>query len=1156
MSESTRQIVEAIRRELSSARSRLLLARLATGLVVSLGIALLLWLVFAGAEALLWMTSGGRTAAVVAGAILLVLLLGRLVLEPVARLARWLKEPVDDRVADLVEKRVPATRDRLLNLLHLSTGRHTESPGDVVDAAIRMLAEPISTVSFDDAEDFRSTRRALRYAALPALALAIVLLAAPGPFLGATSRLAHPTKAFSKPAPFTLAVQPGDTEVIRGDSLKLVVAVDGEEGVVPEINIRRSGERTITTVRTDARDAGTFAYVEPNIRQDFEYRASADPVVSPWFRVVVVDRPAVRRLRAEVESPAYSGIGKTELPDNVGDVTALPGSRVRLRLDLGGSPTQVAEVVFDDGQRAALDVTGNTAAGEFRLLRTGSYQVRLTSHQGVTSTDPITYRLGLLVDDPPSVVILTPEPVSELADPFEPTLSARLTDDYGIRRMSLMYRLAQSRFGSVQEIFEELPLADFSRRELDQVVEHAWKMRSESGLSPVPGDVVEYFVRVWDNDTFRGYKSADSRIYQFVLPSLAEQYREIEEQSSDTEDGLEELLDKTLEVEERFEELRDELRRKPEADWDDARQLEQIEELQTEVEKGLDDVAAEIEDVARRLEESGLLSEETLDTYQELQRAIEEIQSPELMEALQKLREAMQSMDLQQMQQSMQDFQFNEQQFKERLERALELFKRLQARQVLEETARRAEELARLQEELQQQTRELDEQDGEQPQGDASPADSTEDAEDEIQRQAEELARQQDQAEREMEDIEQRLEDAQDMMEELKGVPTEELEKIRSQLENRDVPEQMRQNAEQLRQQQLKPAMQGQQQMQQQLQQLQQQLSEMQQGMEGRQLQLNAAGLRKALNDVLILSKQQEATMTGVGATAADSPSLRRHARRQTELEEGLKVVADTLRSLAREVPEMSREVQSQTGSAVREMAQATEALADRSARRATGHQKASMMHLNELALLLSDLLDMLMNQQMNMGMPSMQQMLQQLQQMAGQQQQLNQQIQEMLNDMHGQRLTQDMQARMRQLARQQEQLKEQLKELSRNPELRGNALGDLNRIAEQMEETIRELQQLRQSRNLEQRQQEILTRLLDASRSMNTRGREERRESRPGETPERTSPAELTPDEQADRLRRDLIRALESGYTPDYEELIKRYFELLQSGASETGPE
>jgi hypothetical protein len=50
-----------------------------------------------------------------------------------------------------------------------------------------------------------------------------------------------------------------------------------------------------------------------------------------------------------------------------------------------------------------------------------------------------------------------------------------------------------------------------------------------------------------------------------------------------------------------------------------------------------------------------------------------------------------------------------------------------------------------------------------------------------------------------------------------------------------------------------------------------------------------------------------------------------------------------------------------------------------------------------------------------------------------------------------------------------------------------------------------------------------------------------------------RESPPELTPTEQIERLRRELFRALESGYAPDYEQLIRRYFELLQQ-QSESG--
>ncbi|MEX0747048.1 MAG: chromosome partitioning protein ParA, partial [Rhodothermales bacterium] len=285
----------------------------------------------------------------------------------------------------------------------------------------------------------------------------------------------------------------------------------------------------------------------------------------------------------------------------------------------------------------------------------------------------------------------------------------------------------------------------------------------------------------------------------------------------------------------------------------------------------------------------------------------------------------------------------------------------------------------------------------------------------------------------------------------------------------------------------------------------------------------------------------------GLQNNVSEAPSMREDARRQVELSEGLSTVVDSLQQLARNIPQMSREVQRQAGEALRAMGQATEAMTERAAGQAAGHQQASMMHLNELALLLSDVMNQMMNSSGSGSGTSMQQMMQQMQQMGQQQSQLNQQIQQFLNDMQGTRLSADMQQRLQQMGAQQQAIKQQLEQLRRNPESRGQLLGDLQKIADQMEETIRDLERRNVDRNMIQRQQQILQRLLDAQRSMQQRGEENRREAREGRDLSRESPDDLPPREAAEKLRRDLIRALESGYSPDYEELIKRYFELLQ---------
>lgn len=1148
MSDETLQIIRTVRDRLRSTGRKILLARLLRGLFLTAGGAAGLWAILAAVEAVFWMAPTIRTVCVSVAGLLLLGVVAVTVVIPLLGLVGVAGLPDPERVAHSIERALPAARDRLVNFIHLSSGKHSDSPPELIEAALETLYANFRTAPFESVEDYRIVRRSLKVSLGPLLMLVLFALILPSSFRDASNRLLHPQTAFTAPTPFSLIVEPGDVAIVRGDSVRIVVDVRGTAAGRPELQLNAPGIQPTARLVGPVDKNGTYHHTRTNVRGDFQYRAALQEVTSPWYSVTVLDRPIVRDLRVSVVTPRYSRLGTFDLEPDAGDVTALVGSDVRLDVGLGGADVTEAFVVFDKAEKKRLSIEGGRARGSFRLTREDTYRIALTSSSGVENDSPIRYRLHPVADQDPTIEVTQPSLVEKLIEPFEPTISFRITDDFGFSRAVLFYRLAESRFGAVTESFSELDITIAEPRRLDQLVDQVWNILGTVG-QPVPGDVIEYYLRAWDNDSYAGYKPASSRVHRFIMPSLAELYEQMDQSSDDAADNLEELIRKAKDASDRFRELRDEVRRKAEPDWDDQRSLDELRQVQEEMEDGLGEVARELDELSQQMRENSLVSDETLEMMEELQKTVEEIRSPELMEALQKLREAMQNLDPQLMQQSLQNFEFDEEQFRQRLERALELFKRLQIQQGLEEAARRAQELEELQENLQQDTRELSEQQEQSKEG-------RETRESDAANESERLAKEQDRSASEMESLQERLRELQQQMEEIPRTSPKQLEELRSRLEQQDLPEQMRQNAQELRNQQMDPAMQGQQQMQQQLGQLRESLEQMQSAMRGRQLQLNIAGLRQVLNDVLILSQDQEGMRHEVSETETDSPSLRPLARRQIELGEGLRVVSDTLLKLSREIPEMSREVQVQTGAALREMQQATEALAGRSARRAAGHQKASMMHLNELALLLSDLLSRMMSQQMGMGMPSMQQLLDQLQQMGGQQEQLNQQIQQMLNDMQGQRLTSDMQARMRQLAQQQEQLKQQLKELSRNRELRGKALGDLDKIAEQMEESVRQLQQTRIDRQLIERQQQILTRLLEASKSINQRGRERRRESRTGDDQVRESPDPLTPDERATQLRRDLIRALESGYAPDYEELIRRYFELLQESASPSIPE
>jgi len=79
-------------------------------------------------------------------------------------------------------------------------------------------------------------------------------------------------------------------------------------------------------------------------------------------------------------------------------------------------------------------------------------------------------------------------------------------------------------------------------------------------------------------------------------------------------------------------------------------------------------------------------------------------------------------------------------------------------------------------------------------------------------------------------------------------------------------------------------------------------------------------------------------------------------------------------------------------------------------------------------------------------------------------------------------------------------------------------------------------------------RQERILSRLLDAQKSLHERGFEKRRRAESGRDVIRQSPDGGIPasPEILDRIQRDLLRLGEEGYTEAYQALIRNYFEKL----------
>jgi len=242
--------------------------------------------------------------------------------------------------------------------------------------------------------------------------------------------------------------------------------------------------------------------------------------------------------------------------------------------------------------------------------------------------------------------------------------------------------------------------------------------------------------------------------------------------------------------------------------------------------------------------------------------------------------------------------------------------------------------------------------------------------------------------------------------------------------------------------------------------------------------------------------------------------------------------------------PEMGKAL----GDAKQQMNNSIQGLQNRNSNMAALSQGKAMESLNEAADLVKSSIEQMMK---GGGQGGMMSLMQQLQQMAGQQMSLNNLTQMLQQAMKG-NMTMQQQAELQRLAQQQDVIRKSLAELNKEAMIAGQSKkipADLNDIAKKMEEVVKNMASDQLDDKTVQQQEHILSRLLDAQKSINERDYEKERESAAGKDVVRQSPANLnlSSEKGKNKIKDELNKAVQEGYTKDYEDLIRKYYEALQ---------
>ncbi|MGM0547086.1 MAG: DUF4175 family protein [Bacteroidota bacterium] len=938
--------------------------------------------------------------------------------------------------------------------------------------------------------------------------------------ISAVERLAQPWQEFTPPNPYSFTIEPGSLTLEQGDSFSPTIHFEDDTPQNLTLLFKTDIEEDYRERNPDSFSGNKASFSPVSVTTDGNYYFVMDGHKSEAFNIDVELRPRFEKLSLHVTQPEYTRLDTSTHQYPFSKIQPYQGATIDIRGKTNKAVTALSytstarqdTVILDSDQQDL-----NQFQVQTKVSETDTISFFMEDSAGLTNKNNFRFVIDPRKDQRPVVNLVEPSESMKMKNAEKLELIFEASDDFGLTDAALHYEHQRAFTSSPEKGSKQL-----SQPSINEEQRYRWNLPD---LNPKPRDVITYWIEVYDNDQYNGAKIGRSQELTITFPSMTEYMDELDEQERDVGQSLDEVSESFERMQNEYNDFKNKLQQDSDTEWEQKQQLDEVEREREEVDKQVEELNKKFEAIKKEIEDSQSMSPETMESYDELQKLMKEINDPELQKALEELRNSLGQMDPDEMRQALENYEFNEEQYKQRIDRTLELFKSLKLNSDLEKNAQSLEELA--------------EQEGEISESEQSPDDDL-DQQKAIQNDLSELQKKLDNLDKNA------PEKAKKNIQELKKQTGSELD---------DIQQQLQENIDRLNQQESQQkdpqTKEQQQQIQQQLQQTAEQMRNAQQQLNQQRKQVNMAALEYVLYSLLNLSTNQEKVTKETEDLPPRSNAFVEKAQTEKNISSQFSMLSDSLFQISSEIPSFSNEINKKKMQVEDQLSRAVEMLAERDRSNATYAQRQSLGGINELSSMIASLIDQLNNQEGDGsgGNMSMQQFMEQLQQMSGEQQQLNQQIQDMINDIQGDRLSRDEMERLNQMSRQQNEIRKQMQELQRRGGLESGdrVLSELERMSEEMEDAINDLRGGQLDQQLQQRQENILSRMLNAEKAVQERGEEERREATTAEDREQAESPDMTIEELQKKIRKMINDPDYTKFSDDYQRLIEQYFELLK---------
>ena len=1046
---------------------------------------------------------------------------------PISKIFRFSKPMSYKDAETLIKSSLPELKDHLRNLLELhekAQGRG-ESGNLILQAAIEQKISGLKYYNFVSTIDFRKNLKYARVAIFPIGLILALLIFRPQSLSHPTHRLVHLRTHFEKPSPFAFEILNDKLSVLQNGDFNLKIKSIGDE-IPDEVWLQVDGN----TFRMNKQNRLEFNHLFKNVNQSFKFSFKVGDFQTAEYTLNIVPKPSIFDFRAFLSYPRHTGL-TNETIENNGDFRVPEGTNIRFQIRMRN--VDKLDFYVNNERIKPVSSDENTAIFAVRAMKSFDY-VLIPKNQHTTQFDTLRYSVTVLPDQFPMISV---REFRDTATPMMVYFRGVISDDFGFSK----FRMMMVKTTTTQDTIERNLFFNPSQTQQDFI-----DYVNFTELLTELGDRAEYWFEVWDNDEVNGAKISRSTTFVFSTKTEKELALEINRQGNEIAKNIQENMRLLRQNQRDLNELTKRLIERPTISWEEHRLFEQIMQDQNRLRQESENLRNQLESMFQNEQKLSPEEERLLQKQRELNQLFEQLFSEEMKKTLEEIQMLMQQqMSREQLEKAMNQIQLNNAELEKTLDQNLEIFRQMEVDRKFNMAL---DQLQNVREQQQQLREDI--------------------AENRISQ--EQAEQRQNEINEQFKDVQEALDDAEKSNQELRN-PND--VQRNPELENR-ISNHLQNASQSLSRQQNQNAQSNQSQAEQAMQQMQDELEQQMSDSEDANDAEDAAMIRRLLNQILRTSFNQEDVMEVLGSIRINDPRYQEVIRRQSELQRDISTISDSLYALGTRQPQVAILINNEIKQMNNFSDQALSALLGMNDvmylrtgmqnNQALSRQQYTMTSLNTMALLLAESLKNMEERMQNRqggscrssrrnqqgSSCSQGKRRQNVQSAREMQEQLNQQLQRMREQMQQgqpQQRQQGQPSMSEQFARsaaQQEAIRRLMQqaaeELKRSD---GRAAGELQHLIDEMEKTEQDLVNKILDGQTWRRQEQILTRLLEAERAELNREQEERRRGEEARQQQFEIPLELLEYHKKRSQESELLQRFHPTLRPFYQQRTQEYF-------------